>query len=1058
MRCAACGRENADTHRFCIHCGAPLEATQPASGAEPEDPVEALRADVRRLTVEVAELRRVMAEHGLTARPSEPRAGPVRGPDAAPRQTPPSERRRTQSARPTGQPARTTPPTGPRTGPVRAPDAAPEPTPSGEPRTAPVRRPLTTLAGEPQRPAVVDPSAPASGSGQVRGVVSAVDWEIILGGNWLARIGALALIIGVGFFLKLAFDNEWIGEEARIGMGVVGGLALVGGGEYWRRRYPVYAQALAGGGVAIVYLSVFSAYAFYQLIGIYPAIGVLALTSVAAATLAVRHESTSLAILGMVGAYLAPLLIGEFGGQDGTGVAGTGPNYEVMVYVLLVNVGVLALSTLRNWRWFTLLALLASLASFMAWYDYAEDFADIEIAQAFLTGIFLTFVSSTMLYHVLWRRVPQAFDHSMMVLNAVAFLALSYGLLWNDYREWMGLFTLLLAAFYAALGALALLRGREQYYLALMAFGIAVVFLAAAAPVQLEGPWIGTAWATQGAVLIALSFRLGRLPTRIAGLMALVLSILRLLAVDVPTALMEELTAFRNPYALTFATAAAALFIAAYLLRRNRDALRAKEWVEFPAVLAGANVLLAALFATQLDNPWFGAAWAAQGAAFVGLSFLFGGLSSRLIGLTALAAGAAWLLLVGLPMALEEDLTPFANLYALAFGGGAVVSLAAAYALWSKRDSLLGKEWVEFPAVLTGANVLLTTLFATQLDDPWFAAAWAAQGAAFVGLSFVFGGLSSRLIGLAALALGALRLLAVGLPMALDENLTPFVNLYALAFSVGAVVAYAAAYALWLRRDSLRAEEWVEFPAVLMTANVLLAALFATQLGSTWLPVAWSVQASAMLWLSRAWGLREMRWSGVVLLAVVAARLVGWETTIETDGFTPVLNGRMLAFASGIAALYAAVAMLRGRADRLSERERVLLVPALLTGASALTLWILAAEAFALVDSGIIDVSGDAEFYVKSLSLSLVLAVYASAALTVGVLRRLRTVRIASLGLLAVPVVKLFLADSFALEQGYRVAAFMCLGALLLAGGFLYQRYQEAIRGFLFEAEASVRE
>ncbi len=1188
MRCAACGRENADTHRFCIHCGAPLEVERPEACAEPDDPVEALRADVRRLSVEMAEVRRTMAEYGMRARPSGQRTGPVRGPDAAPRQTPPGQRRRTQAVRPadaagatpsgqrrtqavrpTGQPASTTPPGERPTGPERPPDASPGPTPSGEPRTAPASRPLATLAGEPQGPAAVDPSAPASGAGQFRGVVNAVDWEIILGGNWLARIGALALIIGVGFFLKLAFDNEWIGEEARIGMGVVGGLALVGGGEYWRRRYPVYAQALAGGGVAIVYLSVFSAYAFYQLVGIYPAIGVLALTSVAAATLAVRHESTSLAILGMIGAYLAPLLIGEFGGQTGTGVAGTGPNYEVMVYVLLVNVGVLALSTFRNWRWFTLLALLASLASFMAWYDYAEDVADVEIAQAFLTGIFLTFVASTMLYHVLWRRVPQAFDHSMMVLNAVAFLALSYGLLWNDYREWMGLFTLLLAVFYAVLGALALLRGREQYYLALMAFGIAVVFLAAAAPVQLEGPWIGTAWATQGAVLIALSFRLGRLPTRLAGLTALVLSILRLLAVDVPKALTEDLSVFSNPYALTFATAAAAFFVAAYLLRRNRDALRTKEWVEFPAVLAGANALLAALFATQLDNPWFGAAWAAQGAAFVGLSFLFGGLSSRLIGLTALAAGAAWLLVVGLPMALDEDLTsfanlyalafgggavvafaaayalwrysdalhgeenvefplvlagantllgalfatqldnpwfgaawaaqgaafvglsflfgglssrligltalaagaawllavglpmaldedltPFANLYALAFGGGAVVALAAAYALWFKRDSLLAKEWVEFPAVLTGANVLLAALFATQLDDPWFAAAWAAQGAAFVGLSFVFGGLSSRLIGLTALALGAMRLLAVGLPMVLDEDLTPFANLYALTFAIADAAFFAASYALWRGRKTLRAEERVEFPLVLTVGNVLLAALFATQLGSPWLPIAWSVQALAMLWLWlwRVWGLWEMRWSGCALLAVVVVRLVGWETAIDTDEFRAFLNGRMLAFVCGIAALYVAAVIMRGRQDDASERRHVFMVPSALAAASFLTLWILWAEAFALVDSGIISVSGDAEFYAKSLAVSLVLAVYASAALAVGVLRRLRMVRLASLAMLAVPVVKLFLFDSFALEQGYRVAAFLCLGALLLAGGFLYQRYQEAIRGFLFEA------
>ena len=80
--------------------------------------------------------------------------------------------------------------------------------------------------------------------------------RLVLGGNWLARVGVLALIVGTAFFLKLAFDNNWIGETERILLGIVGGLALVGAGEYWRRRYPVYSQALVGGGVAILYLTV----------------------------------------------------------------------------------------------------------------------------------------------------------------------------------------------------------------------------------------------------------------------------------------------------------------------------------------------------------------------------------------------------------------------------------------------------------------------------------------------------------------------------------------------------------------------------------------------------------------------------------------------------------------------------------------------------------------------------------------------------------------------------------------------------------------------------------
>jgi uncharacterized membrane protein len=55
-------------------------------------------------------------------------------------------------------------------------------------------------------------------------------WEWLLGGNWLARIGVVALVIGAGFFLKLAFDNDWIGETGRLALGIAGGLAFLGAG------------------------------------------------------------------------------------------------------------------------------------------------------------------------------------------------------------------------------------------------------------------------------------------------------------------------------------------------------------------------------------------------------------------------------------------------------------------------------------------------------------------------------------------------------------------------------------------------------------------------------------------------------------------------------------------------------------------------------------------------------------------------------------------------------------------------------------------------------------
>ena len=102
------------------------------------------------------------------------------------------------------------------------------------------------------------------------------------------------------------------------------------------------------------------------------------------------------------------------------------------------------------------------------------------------------------------------------------------------------------------------------------------------------------------------------------------------------------------------------------------------------------------------------------------------------------------------------------------------------------------------------------------------------------------------------------------------------------------------------------------------------------------------------------------------------------------------------------------------------------------------------------IDSGVIGVSDSVAGNAKSLGLSLLWATYASIALVTGIFKGFRSLRLAGLTLLAVPVLKLFLVDSFQLDQGYRVAAFLILGAMLLAGGFLYQRYRIAIDEFLF--------
>ncbi len=416
--------------------------------------------------------------------------------------------------------------------------------------------------------------------------VKEIEWEQIFGGSWLARIGVVALVIGIGFFLKFAFDNNWIGPTGRVALGILAGLAMLGGGYRWRIKYPVLAQVLSGGGIAVLYLSIFAAFANYNLIHFYVAFAFLLLVSVAAAALAVFYDSVSLAIIGIFGAFTAPFILGAFE----TGAAATreaSQGVQLLAYIIVVDIGVLVLSTFRNWRWFTLLALLCTLVVFGVWHDEFGGRVSLLIIEICLTLIFLTFVGATTMFHILWRRTPEAFDCALMVINAAAYAGISLGLLWDDFRVWMGGFMLLLAIFYGGFAYIVLQRGVSNVRLSFFALGIALVFLTVAIPVQLgDSAWTTVAWAAEGAVLVWLSFILRMPQLRYYSYAIFFIVVVRLLFFDTSVS-MRDFKPVLNERFLAFAVSIAAMYLVGHRFFRVRKSFR-------HAKIAAAVFLIAA--------------------------------------------------------------------------------------------------------------------------------------------------------------------------------------------------------------------------------------------------------------------------------------------------------------------------------------------------------------------------------------------------------------------------------------------------------------------------------
>ena len=109
------------------------------------------------------------------------------------------------------------------------------------------------------------PSAPSIATGTPSRTRE--EWEALVGGKLLNRIGAFALILAMAFFLKYAFDNDWLNETMRVLIGGVVGAVLIGGGvRFHQKELQVFAQGLLGAGIAILYLSVYASFDFYQLV------------------------------------------------------------------------------------------------------------------------------------------------------------------------------------------------------------------------------------------------------------------------------------------------------------------------------------------------------------------------------------------------------------------------------------------------------------------------------------------------------------------------------------------------------------------------------------------------------------------------------------------------------------------------------------------------------------------------------------------------------------------------------------------------------------------------
>jgi len=331
---------------------------------------------------------------------------------------------------------------------------------------------------------------------------------LFTGDNALVRVGVIVLFFGVAFLLRYLAEHSKIPIELRLTGIAFGGIVLLALGWRLRKSRTGYALALQGGGVGVLYLTVFAAMRLYSVLPESAAFALLALVAVLSAILAVLQNSLSFALLGVTGGFLAPILASS----------GHGSHVVLFSYYAMLNAGIFVVAWFKAWRPLNMAGFLFTFAIGTLWgvLQYRpEDFATTE---PFLVLFFLFYVGIAVLFTDRQRDTLNGFIDGMLVFgNPIVAFGLQSTML---HGRLFALAYSALAASALYLGIAWLLKrraGAAQSLLTEAFIAIGVAFLTLAVPLALDARWNVATWALEGGALIWLGCRQGRALPRIAG-------------------------------------------------------------------------------------------------------------------------------------------------------------------------------------------------------------------------------------------------------------------------------------------------------------------------------------------------------------------------------------------------------------------------------------------------------------------------------------------------------------------------------------------------------------
>lgn len=346
--------------------------------------------------------------------------------------------------------------------------------------------------------------------------------ESRIGSQWLNRVGIVALLFGVSFFLKYAVENRWLGPLGRVSAGLLFGIAIMVWSEWFRARgYHVFSFSLKAVATGVLYLSLWAAFQLYALVPLGMAFTAMVLVTAITAAFAFSQRAEVLALIALIGGFATPLLLS------------TGQNREVelFAYLAVLDCATLLLIVARDWQRLLLAILTGSMILYFSWYATYYRRNALGLTLAFATTLFVIFAVAPVVMPRFTEKQSRALLY-VAVINAGLYFVQAFLLLRPLGNAAPAYCAVALAGSYGTLGW-RLSAPRNNSRLRDSHVAVSVAFVAIALAIRFTSHWVTIGWFLLAATLMAVGFAYGSSLFRWLGLALLAAAAVKVFAFDV---------------------------------------------------------------------------------------------------------------------------------------------------------------------------------------------------------------------------------------------------------------------------------------------------------------------------------------------------------------------------------------------------------------------------------------------------------------------------------------------------------------------------------------------